>query len=75
MVYWGPTEPMTPEGWKVLGCVVMGILLGLAALGLVFTIKSGFNNLGALALLGVGAIGAAIVGVIWYLIRRWADRI
>ncbi len=66
---------MTPEGWKVLGCLVLGAFLALAAVGLYFTIKSGFGNSSALAVLSIGALGAATVAVIWYLVARWADRI
>lgn len=67
----GPTESMTPEGWRVLGCmVVVAVALFLAGC-LYVCVRTGFRNPQALTLLGSALIMAAMVGAGWYAIRRW----
>lgn len=67
----GPTEPMTPEGWKVLGCLVSGVGLCLAGLGLYGCIKTGFGNSFAVTVLLGGVLIAAAPVAVWYLVRWW----
>jgi len=75
----GPTESMTPEGWRVLGCmVVVGVALFLAGC-LYVCVRTGFRNPQALTfrnpqaltLLGAALVTAVMVGAGWYAIRRW----
>lgn len=69
-----PTEPPTPEDWKVIGCVAMLISIGLAGVGLYFCIKTSFKNRDALTVLGGGVALTGAVAAIWYLVRSWASR-
>ncbi len=66
----GPTESMTPEGWRVLGCIVVVAVALFLAGCLYVCVRTGFRNPQALTLLGA-ALVMAVVGAGWYAIRRW----
>ncbi len=71
MILPAPTEPMTPEGWKVLGCLVV-IVVALFLAGSVYVcVRTGFRNPTALGLLGSAVFMAMLVGAGWHVIRRW----
>jgi len=63
-------QPMTPEGWKVLGCAVLGICIALTALGLFFCIRNGFGDPDAVKVLLWGAGLTALVLVARYIALR-----
>ena len=66
-----PTEPMTPEGWKVLGCLVVVVVALFLAGCLYVCVRTGFRNPQALTLLGAALVMAVMVSAGWYAIRRW----
>ena len=71
MLFPGSTEPMTPEAWKVLGCLaVLGVALFLGV-GLYLGVRTGFRNPEALLLLGSAILVGAMLGAAWYVLRRW----
>ena len=66
---------MTPEGWKVAGCAAALVSIGLVGVGLYFCIKTGFKNRDALTVLRGGVALTAAVAIIWWLVRRWGERL
>lgn len=63
-------EPMTWEGWKVLGCALLGICMAVTALGLFFCIRNGFGDPDAVKVLLWGASLTALVLIARYIVRR-----
>ena len=68
------TEPMTPEGWKVLGCAVVVLYVLWTAFVLYACIRTGFHEPLATGLLAKTAV-IGIIGFAGYImLRRWLER-
>ena len=66
-----PTEPMTPERWKALGCLVLAVGVGMVGFGVYGLAVLGLGSGEAWHVVGLGAVVVAVVALIWYLVRRW----
>jgi len=69
MFYPGPTEPMSSEGWKVLGCLLLAFGGAIAGIGLWGCLRFGFSHALALRVF-LGGIGAILLTFV----ARWAAR-
>ena len=63
-------EPMTPEGWKVFGCIVFGVGLFFVGLALYAFLEPGVDHALAWYVLGMGLAICGLVAFVWFIIRR-----
>jgi len=70
-----PYPPPTAEEGNVIGCVVVAVSLILVALALYANVRTGFKDSeGVHVLLGCVVL-ATTVGLVWYFVRRYANRL
>jgi hypothetical protein len=66
-----PTEPMTPEGWQVVGCSLTALGLGMVALGLYPLTRGDADRQAAVTVLATGVGLIVLPQAIRWLVGRW----